>query len=530
MDLSSPGVLVADLLDGVVSASVVLRSQAHPHADVSVFLDDPRASEIVARSAGMRREIASVRARGPKVTLRLSDEYVTALGTALEAGAAPSLDGSRRYRPHLVSYLGANLSKPLHLGHLRNVVVGHALASAFAATGTPTATYSVVGDIGRNVCEAMAGYDMFHRDATPETLGVKSDHLVGTCYSAYLGVVTPMGGDGGDPVDREYVAIGDRADALLDGWRRGDPDVVTLWRRICEYAQRGHEATLADLGVVLGGYRTESAATRRADELVDRALTAGVAERIPDGRVVYVTGREELATVVLRRSDGFPTEHARIVAVFEDVLGRAGDAVNIEINGTDWFPGQTVLGELMCRLGIMPSGVEHRPIYHGLVLANETQLSSSGADPVLADDVVAALRASREVAAIDGVPAPVVADVVLKVFLLTTPILRSVTYSWPRLVNPSANPAWGVARAWAASVSGGDRIARDDAAYRLAVLRAHALPGAVEDTLDRLDPSLLTRFVVQLAGGDLLDASDDRVHRILRTVLATAFDVLGVCC
>lgn len=548
--------------------TVEVRRDPGPVADLRLFLAERRGStpgQIDALAGALEADpaIASIRtaraAGRSTVSIRLADEWVEACGEAIVRSGPPVSPvgcqalgtalpaGEPRW---LVGFLGANSSKGLHLGHLRNILVGHATVSLLAGAGLPATAYSLVGDIGRNVCEALAGYQLGL--AGPGAADRKPDIVVGASYRAYLaraaatappatGVTPadPDADDADDPCEREYEVTGDEADELLARWWSGDPDTRAQWRDLVARVDQGHRTTLGRLDVGIDQWWPESADVARALDLVDLALDRGVARRLDDGRVVFDSDCPGFPTVVLTRSDGFPTEHARVVAVFHRLFTEQIDPViHLDYNGTEWEHAQRALSELMQALKLIPPHVVHRPSIHGMVLVDGAALSSSQDEPPLVDDLLEALVASPEIAAVVGPDDPAgtgrlaAADIVLKTFFLAPALAKPLVYSWERLLDPAGNAGWAVAGAWCCQKGGGHDRDHDptDRDYRLAVLQAESLPLEVAKSIGPagdVDLSHLTRFLA-LSAGRLLDAPLRTTRaQITRATLQRCLGLLG---
>lgn len=543
-------------LEGLIAAhdcveecnTIELRRHEGAHIDARLFLRDQRG----ARSPSTGRlldamaempEVESVKSKKATVSVRLADDYVEALGRELEGGdtssiAAPANGAPERY---LVGFLGPNISKALHLGHLRNIIIGNALAAAFERAGAQSESYSLIGDIGRNVCEAMAGYRMFHAEAGPGRASMKSDHLIGTYYQEYvdrtretLGAL----GDESDPCGREHVPAADLADELLLLWRKGEPATKELWALICDMVERGHDDTLGRLGVVVDRRYYESAHVDAGLEIVRRGLAEGILEQLPDGTIIHDTGRDSFRRLVLVRRDGFPTEHGRVIAVFHRVfVEREAGCVHVDWNGAEWEPALTAMKELMGALALIPGKVTHLPMFHGMLTADGEKMSSRNKGPVLIDDILDELHRSPDVIALadssQGAVGPqVVTDIVLKGFFLCRAVSKPLTYSWSRLMDGVGNPGWMLARAWCRASAGATSAvgagSDDSAAYRTAVVQSQGFPRELKHAMQDVQLSGLTRFALQFCESYLASAHTGRTDRVAYTVLGAALDSLGI--
>ena len=175
-----------------VCRSVELRRRTGTFGDARLFFRD---KQWLGDSQGLAflREleadpsIEAVAAKGPSVTIRFTDAYVSELAARLMASDEDLKAVQPLAEQTVVSgFGGPNTSKALHVGHLRNLTLGHALAAAHAGAGAHVVCQSLLGDFGRSVCEAMAGFLAHYKDGDPVSAGLKPDHFVDRCYAAYL--------------------------------------------------------------------------------------------------------------------------------------------------------------------------------------------------------------------------------------------------------------------------------------------------------------------------------------------------------
>ena len=486
--------------------------------------------------------MSSVKAKKSTISVRLADDFVRSIGRTLELGVPPLVDAADAVTaPHyLIGFLGPNTSKALHLGHLRNIIIGNALASAFVSAGASSESYSLVGDIGRNVCEAMAGYQLFHQDVDLQKVGIKQDHFVGICYNDYLRhssqSLEKTSADA-DPCLREQTPIPDHADSLLQSWRTEDASTRELWQAFRAMVENGHNETLDKLGIIVNRCYYESDHVQHAIDLIQRGLNEGMLEQLEDGTVVYDTHREEFRKIVLQRSDGFPTEHGRVLAVFHRVfIDHEMGLVHIDWNGTEWEPAQTILKKFMSSLALIPPQSLHVPVFHGMVLLEGEKMSSSlNQSPVLVDDLLDRLWQSKEIACLaesaDGLVAhQTIADIVLKGFFLCEPISKHITYTWERLMDQSVNRGWLLARAWCRANSPATDTADDPdlaPAYRLAVVQSQGFSRALTNVICRIQPESLIRYLIHFCDSYLAAAPSRRLNNVALTILEVALQSLG---
>jgi len=525
------------------TASVELRHRGDRYADVRLIFPDrdwlgSAAGQGLVQAFQDHPAVASAQCRRTAVSLRLTDEAVSRLGRRLaEDPAVMAASDLFRGRRVMVGFVGPNTCKALHVGHLRNVVLGQALAAAYETAGAEVSRESLVGDIGRRVCESMAGYALFYHGAEPGSAGLKGDELVGRCYADYLRQTAAPEDepDLPDPNREERSLKGDYADELMRGWRRGDPEVRDLWRRLRSWVLEGHRATLERLGVTLDRLDFESTGAERAHELIREGLESGLFQRYRGEMVGYPTGRAEYSQLVLLREDGFPTEHTRLLAVYESLLTELHpDWTYLEVAGDEWQPSAAVLREILERLRPGPHNAVHVRVFHGMVTLDDAKISSSSGEPLLIEELYDRVMASGELAELTAPSAAdrfALADVVVRSYFLATAAAKKLNFSWRAFLDGSSNPGWALARAWCRASSadrhGNAEDAEIEPAYRVAVLRSQGFRPVLERALERREVTGIFRFLRAFSETYLESPAGAKLDRAARTVLGTALASLG---
>ncbi|MEM7305825.1 MAG: arginine--tRNA ligase [Planctomycetota bacterium] len=489
--------------------------------------------------------VADARCKGKEVALRLADDAVERLIDALLAGRASGDDrpGPLAGQTHAVHFLNPNATKPLHLGHLRNLATGAALAASREAAGARVLRQAYVCDIGRNVCEAMAGCTTLPGGAEPQP-GERADRWVGRCYAAYAAAV-PEGGPGdpkdpGDPVSREAHVRGDLADEMVRGWLAEEPDVRALWDRLVTGALDGQRATLARLGIAMDRLALESESLPRVTAYLDHGLATGLLQRADDGSVHYHAGRSGYERLPLLRSDGLPTEHARVIGLFLQQYDRlAAQPLDawVVVCGDEWDAAGAVELELASRLGAGELAEKVEVVTHGMVTLAGSKMKSRDGKALLIDDLLDRLGELPELRAMAGesagrVSAEQASQMLVKGYFLSRKLPKALEFRWEDFAAPERNPAWFLARAWC-RVNGGaerapDATARDDEACRVALLQAFHLPPLVHAAADGFAGTELAKFAVGLAKWTLEQRSEPRLDAVVRAVLARTLGALGL--
>lgn len=519
-----------------------------PDADVTVIVrrrgwEASGEGRRAIRALAEHPDVAHLVPRGRRLLIRLDDERLAALGAPLEAGAPDPL-GTRDLAAGerwVVDFCDPNATKALHVGHLRNVALGHALASAAEAAGARVVRQSQVGDCGRSMGEALAGYLRFGGGATPASAGVKADHLVGDCYARYVAALrapVPATGFPDAALDREAHEHGDLADELLARLRSGDPEATALWRTVRGWALRGQDATLARLGVTMDRNQLESDYASEMDAVVEAALVSGVATRSPGGPVVHETGRPDHPHLVLERSDGLATQHLRYVALWRALQPGLEGVRSVEVAGDEWVPMVRHGEEVLRRLSGSPGAEVHprESVLHGMVRVGGAVAKSSDGAPPLIDELLDALAATPDLRTVACSHARADADELAATaalgFFLGRPASKGVTVEPARLLDPDANGAWAMALAHAdacgPSHDGDPDPDVEDPRYRSLLVQSQLHRRLLAVALERLDPLALARFHGHLAQSHLAATPAPRVARAMRGVLGAGLAALGL--
>lgn len=491
--------------------------------------------------------VVEARAKGPAISIRLDDDFLERLGRRIEqadldSNDIPGLDTSALLagRSFMVGFAGPNTSKALHIGHLRNVSIGNALAAVLRASGANVVRQSLVGDIGRNICEAMAGYRLFHDGEDPNLGGRKADHFIGECYSRFIREhADRQSVTGGDPIERELSNTNDTADRFMQGWLAGEADAREFWARIRTWVLDAHEETLRRFGVTIDRHDFESDAMADVPQILADGIARGVLEREPDGTIVYRSGREEFETMIMTRNDDFPTEHARLIGVYFRLLDeRTGGASYLDLAGTEWQPASAIHMELMARIYPDRPNIGHEQLFHGMVTMKNSKMSSSDGDAVLIDELLDRLGAVdelRAVAEMSGgrVAADALAGIVVKSFFLCRPHMKVMEYSWDLLIGPE-NPGWTIARAWCSAMAP-ESGAADEAdipfdadRYRLLVIRSQEFHRNLSAAALEFDLAGLSSYLVHYCEDYLAAPEHPRMKRLARVVLHRCLKGLGL--
>ena len=209
----------------------------------------------------------------------------------------------------MIEYSSPNTNKPLHLGHVRNNLLGWALAQVMEANGNRVVKTNIVNDRGIHICKSMLAWQKYGNGETPETSGKKGDHLIGDYYVAfdkhYREEVKQLVAEGMDEEKAKQEApLIKEAHEMLVRWEQNDPEVRGLWKTMNDWVYAGFDETYKALGVGFDKIYYESDTYLEGREKVEEGLEKGFFYRREDGSVWADLTKEGLDEKLLLRSDG----------------------------------------------------------------------------------------------------------------------------------------------------------------------------------------------------------------------------------
>ena len=209
----------------------------------------------------------------------------------------------------MIEYSSPNTNKPLHLGHVRNNLLGWSLAQILAANGNKVVKTNIVNDRGIHICKSMLAWLKYGNGETPETSGKKGDHLIGDYYVAfdkhYREEVKELVAKGMDEeTAKQEAPLIKEAHEMLVKWENNDPEVRALWRKMNEWVYAGFDETYKMMGVSFDKIYYESETYLEGKEKVEEGLAKGIFYRREDNSVWANLTAEGLDEKLLLRSDG----------------------------------------------------------------------------------------------------------------------------------------------------------------------------------------------------------------------------------
>lgn len=209
----------------------------------------------------------------------------------------------------MIEYSSPNTNKPLHLGHLRNILLGHSLSEILKACGNRVVKTNIVNDRGIHICKSMLAWQKWGDGVTPEKAGKKGDHLIGDFYvlfdKNYKEQIKQLIAEGmSEDEAKEKAPLLQEARDMLRRWEANDPEIRALWAKMNQWVYDGFDATYDRMGVGFDKIYYESETYLEGKKEVERGLEAGLFAREEDGSVWADLTNEGLDKKLLLRRDG----------------------------------------------------------------------------------------------------------------------------------------------------------------------------------------------------------------------------------
>ncbi len=365
-------------------------------------------------------------------------------------GLTPATDRSPLV---MIEYSSPNTNKPLHLGHVRNNLLGNALANIIAANGNRVVKTNIVNDRGIHICKSMLAWLKYGNGETPQSSGKKGDHLIGDYYVAfdkhYKAEVKEL--------TEKYLAMGiaeeeakakaeaesplmKEAREMLVKWEAGDPEVRALWKKMNDWVYAGFDETYHMMGVTFDKIYYESDTYLEGKKKVLEGLEKGLFYRKEDGSVWADLTGEGLDHKLLLRADGTSVYMTQDIGTAEQRFTDYPIDKMIYVVGNEQNYHFQVLSILLDRLGF-EWGKSLVHFSYGMVELPEGKMKSREGTVVDADDLMAemietAKETSNELGKLDGLTQAEADDIArivglgaLKYFILKVDARKNMTFN-----------------------------------------------------------------------------------------------------
>ena len=327
---------------------------------------------------------------------------------AQPATAPVAIDGPQNV---VVEYSSPNTNKPLHLGHLRNNFLGYSVAEILKATGATVTKANLVNDRGIHICKSMIAYQHFGQGETPESAGLKGDHLAGKYYvlfeKHYREEIRQLEAEGvTNEVAKKSVPLMAEAQQMLQAWEAGDPAVKALWGLMNGWVYEGFDATYKNIGVDFDQFYYESETYLLGKERVEEGLEKGVFFKKENGSVWVDLQTEGLDEKLLLRADGTSVYITQDLGTAELKYQDFGYDSSIYVIADEQNYHMQVLQATLKKLGKPYADAIHHLSYGMVDLPTGKMKSREGtvvdADELVRDVVAAAKAATLEKGKTEG--------------------------------------------------------------------------------------------------------------------------------
>jgi len=322
-------------------------------------------------------------------------------------------------RTVMVEFSSPNTNKPLHLGHVRNNLLGWSVSQLLAAAGNKVIKVNLVNDRGIHICKSMLAWLKTANGATPETSGKKGDHLVGDCYVAFNDIykkevaelTAKYMSEGMDEesakekAEKESPSLLEAQDMLFK-WEQEDPKVRALWNKMNSWVYDGFEKTYRELGISFDRTYYESQTYLNGKALVAKGLESGVFVKMPDGSVWCDLTADGLDRKLLLRKDGTSVYMTQDLGTAKQRFEEYSLDEEVYVVGNEQNYHFQVLKLILKKLGFNWSDA----IYHlsyGMVELPEGKMKSREGTVVDADDLIQSMyetarQTSMELGKLEG--------------------------------------------------------------------------------------------------------------------------------
>ena len=470
----------------------------------------------------------------------------------------------------IVEYSSPNTNKPLHLGHIRNNLLGFAMAKILEGTGKRVYKTQIINDRGIHICKSMVAWQRFGKEETPESTGMKGDKLVGKYYvlfdKAYKEEIAQLIAEGkSKEVAEREAPIFLEAQQMLRLWEQGDADTLALWKQMNQWVYDGFEVTYRNLGVSFDRNYYESETYLLGKDIVQRGLEQGVFYRKEDGSVWIDLTADGLDEKLVLRSDGtsvyitqdFGTAIKRIEEDFPKVEGM------IYTVGNEQDYHFKVLFLILQKLGFAWAKNLYHLSYGMVELPNGKMKSREGtvvdADDLMEEMVQVAEELSQELGKLDGYDQQqkqqlyrVIGLGALKYYILKVDPKKKIAFNPQESIDFQGNTGpfiqYTYARIQSILRKAGELPALPTtgelhAKERELIKQLSLFASVVQQAADTYSPAFIANYVYELVKefnsfyqNVSILGEEDPIKRALRIhlsrkvgeVIATGFDLLGI--
>ncbi len=428
----------------------------------------------------------------------------------------------------MVEYSSPNTNKPLHLGHIRNNLLGYSLCEILKANGNKVVKTNIVNDRGIHICKSMYAWEMWGDGQTPESTGIKGDHLVGNFYVRFdqeykkeIAVLLEHGETRENAEQNAPSMLGARE--MLLKWEAKDPEILALWQTMNQWVYAGFDITYRELGVDFDKIYYESETYLYGKDEVLRGLAEGIFYRKEDSSVWADLTAEGLDQKILLRSDGTSVYMTQDIGTAKERYQDFPIDQMIYVVGNEQNYHFQVLSILLDKLGFeFGKGLHH--FSYGMVELPQGKMKSREGTVVDADDLMAEMievsrKTSEELGKLEGytpeqatITYKMIALAALKYFMLKVDPKKNMLFNPEESIDFNGNTGpfiqYTYARIRSVLRKAADRNmelnrsispAAEIPAKELQLIKVVAqFPVAVKEAGDNYSPALVANYIYEL--------------------------------
>lgn len=427
----------------------------------------------------------------------------------------------------VLEYCGPNTNKPLHLGHVRNVLLGYAAANILAAAGHEVHKVNILNDRGIAICKSMVAYERNGNGSTPASTGIKGDHFVGNYYIEFAKIheaeMASLIAAGKTKEEAEkntpiYLA----AQEMLRKWESGDAAVLELWNTMNNWVYEGFGVTYQKIGIDFEKEYKESEFYLHGKKMVQEGLTQGAFFKKEDGSIWVDLTSDGLDQKVLLRADGTSMYITQDMGVAEARYGdfKMDTSVYVVANEQDYH--FKVLKLVLQKLG-RPYGDGIYHLSYGMVDLPEGKMKSREGTVVDADDLMsemteeakAFLAASEKSAAFNETEKQILAEQIglsaLKYFILKVDPKKRILFNPKESIDLQGHTGPFIQYSYARIQSIFRKLSENDLnefrlngtdllpAEKSLIVNIYQYPGVIQSAADNYSPAEVANYIYNLA-------------------------------
>ncbi len=282
--------------------------------------------------------ISEIKTKGPYINFFIKKEVVSEVIKNIHNKKEKFGVNNNSKQKIIVESPAPNTNKPMHLGHIRNMVIGKALVNILNANGNKVSLINLNNDRGVHICKSMLAYEKFGKDDTPEKSKLKSDFFVGKYYVIY------------SKKEKENSELGREAQEMLKKWEQGDKEVLKLWKKMNKWALDGFKETYKTFDMIFEKEYFESETYKKGKKIIMQGLDKGIFEKEENNAIIVDMTKEGFDKKVLLREDGTTVYMTQDIYLAKEKYDDFHYDKSIYITGTEQIYHFKVLFKILKKL------------------------------------------------------------------------------------------------------------------------------------------------------------------------------------